>query len=745
MQYTPYNLPLFITAALSAALCLYIWRRRSTPGAPALFALLLGVTVWTLAYALTLLHTDLQSQLFWSYIEYLGIVIVPATWFLFALQYTGRLARPTPRLLLLAIEPLVTMTMVTTNEHHYFYWSSVTPITVDGCILLTVTYGPGFWIHALYSYVLILTGTFALLQAIFKAPHLYRNQFGATLIAVTAPWVANALYIFGLNPFPNLDLTPFAFALTGLAMTWAISRYQLLELVPVAHNRIVENMNDAVLVLQEDDRVVEINPAARYILNRPDDTVIGQAASDLLPDLPGLSQLYGPQAEIDAEITLEVEAQVRVYDLHASPLRDRRERYTGRLLILHDITARRQTEIELRGLKDAAEAASQAKSEFLANVSHELRTPLNAVIGMTQLVLDDDLADQQRQYLTIAQESGHSLLQLIEDVLDFSRIETGHLDLDHHPFSLRHSIGAVLKGLALKAEEKKLQLISDIATHVPDALVGDESRLRQIAVNLVGNAIKFTEVGQVVVHASVKESHGKRIHLLLAVEDTGIGIPAAKHETIFDAFSQADGSTTRRYGGTGLGLAISRRLTNAMGGQIWLDSREGEGSTFFFELPFEVQETQPQTASDQQFEKLQSSDQPPTIDKQRPALQALLADETAQQDGFSLKAMLEQVEGDEVLLGELAVSILQNYPPYLDQVRAAVQSGDSDALQRNAHALKGIVGAVGINPAFSTALQLEEMGRGAQLSEALETLGDLEEKIDRLKAVLHPLLPASTD
>jgi HPt (histidine-containing phosphotransfer) domain-containing protein len=288
-------------------------------------------------------------------------------------------------------------------------------------------------------------------------------------------------------------------------------------------------------------------------------------------------------------------------------------------------------------------------------------------------------------------------------------------------------------------------LVSDIAAHVPDALVGDESRLRQIAVKLVGNAIKFTEVGQVVVRASVKESHGKKIHLLLAVEDTGIGIPAAKHETVFDAFSQADGSTTRRYGGTGLGLAISRRLANAMGGQIWLNSREGEGSTFFFELPFEVQETQPQAASNEQFEDSQSSGKPATIDKQQPVLQTLLDDDTAGQDGFSLRAMLEQVEDDKEFLGELAVSILHNYPPYLDQVRAAVQSGDSDALQRNAHALKSIVGAAGINPAFSAALQLEQVGRDAQLNRAAETLVHLEEKIDQLKSVLHPLLPANTD
>ena len=241
-----------------------------------------------------------------------------------------------------------------------------------------------------------------------------------------------------------------------------------------------------------------------------------------------------------------------------------------------------QRTAELSKAKDAAEVASRAKSEFLANMSHEIRTPLNGVIGMTDLALDTYLTSEQSEYLETVKLSGDSLLTVINDVLDFSKIEAGKIDLEVLDFNLRDCLESTLKTLALRADEKGLELLCEIMPEVPETVRGDAARLRQIIINLAGNSIKFTERGEVSVKASINGEEGPDHILHFIVSDTGIGIPIEKQKMIFEPFSQADTSTTRKYGGTGLGLTISTRLVGMMGGKIWLESEVGHGSQFHF-------------------------------------------------------------------------------------------------------------------------------------------------------------------
>ena len=323
-------------------------------------------------------------------------------------------------------------------------------------------------------------------------------------------------------------------------------------------------------------------------------------------------------------------------DLSVSLQRDDAGNTAYTIAIIQDISERKRLEGELWRAMEAAEAASRAKSEFLAHVSHEVRTPLNAILGMNELALDTSLTDQQRKYLTVMQSSAEALLEVINDVLDYSKIEAGKLDLDRATFSLRTIVNDTLRSLALRAHRKGLELVGRVPPYVPDAFVGDAGRLRQVLTNLIGNAIKFTAQGEVVVEAEVLDEEESRLRrqrvgirgqrtgirsqesgvrsqegvssltpdpcpltpeavpcpptpegeraciLLFVVRDTGIGIPRAKQQKIFEAFEQADSSTTRRYGGTGLGLSIAARLVRLMGGGIAVESEPGRGSTFLF-------------------------------------------------------------------------------------------------------------------------------------------------------------------
>lgn len=361
---------------------------------------------------------------------------------------------------------------------------------------------------------------------------------------------------------------------------------------------IVDTALDAFVAMDDEGTIIDWNPQAEVTFGWKREEALGQDVSDaLIPErfradfdndlqhflATGHSDMLQRRLE---RIALHRSGREFPIEITISPIRQ------GDTWIfsafIHDITNRKEAERQLRESKDAAEAANQAKSDFLANMSHEIRTPMNAVIGMTELVLDTELTQSQREYLAMVRDSGESLLSLINDILDFSKIEAGKLHLDAAPFDLRDVLGDTLKTLAVRAQREELELACHIDPRVPDALIGDGARLRQIVVNLVGNAIKFTESGEVVLHVEVEEQSEGSALLHFAIADTGIGIAAEKLKTIFTAFEQADTSTTRRYGGTGLGLTICSRLAAMMRGAIWAESDLGSGSTFHFTARFTV-------------------------------------------------------------------------------------------------------------------------------------------------------------
>jgi CheY-like chemotaxis protein/HPt (histidine-containing phosphotransfer) domain-containing protein len=271
---------------------------------------------------------------------------------------------------------------------------------------------------------------------------------------------------------------------------------------------------------------------------------------------------------------------------NATPFLDENGAKKGSFALVTDITARKQAEEQVRRAKEIAEEATKAKSDFLANMSHEIRTPMNAVIGMAHLALQTELTPKQADYLTKIQRSAHSLLGIINDILDFSKIEAGKLEMESVDFSLDEVLDNVSTVVGVKVHEKELEFLVDTSSEVPLALVGDPLRLGQVLTNLCNNAVKFTDVGEIVISTKVLERQDEWVMLQFSVRDTGVGMTPEQQSKLFQAFSQADMSTTRKYGGTGLGLTISKRLVNMMGGEIWVASEAGKGSEFLFTAKF---------------------------------------------------------------------------------------------------------------------------------------------------------------
>jgi len=381
-------------------------------------------------------------------------------------------------------------------------------------------------------------------------------------------------------------------------MFWDVSDRKRVEdeLLATAERtrKIVDNARDAFIAMDEKGCIIDWNPQAETTFGYNREEAIGQPAVDLI--IPASwKQTYNQG--IDEYVKTGSGSMInRRVDIVA--MRRGGQKFPAELIVtpvrmgeavvfnifLHDITQRKKYEEELHLAKEAAETANRAKSIFLANMSHEIRTPMNAIIGMTELLLDSELTASQRDYLKMVQESADSLMGVINDILDFSKVEAGRLEFEEVEFDLRDQLGDTIKALGHRAHRKGLELVCHVEPAVSTIVRGDPNRVRQVVMNLVSNAVKFTSKGEIVVRVSRESQLDESELLRVSVSDTGIGIPREKREHIFEAFEQADSSTTRKFGGSGLGLAIASRLVEQMGGRIWLESEIGRGSTFHFTL-----------------------------------------------------------------------------------------------------------------------------------------------------------------
>ncbi len=581
--YTPYALPVILASVISLWIAFYGWQRRAASNALLLSFLSMALTQWLVFYTLQISGANLQTKMLFGEIKYIGIATTPLIWLFFAMQFANWGNQNLTRrwMIALAIVPILTSIISVTTRWHGLFWSNPQLTQAGGFSDFSVTYGPWYWVHVAYSYLLILAGTFLVFRSLRQRQGLHRNQAVALILSVLAPWLGNILYFSGFNPIPHLDLTPFAFTITVLLLTWAIIGFRLVELAPIARGLIIDEMKDGMIVIDAQGTIIDLNPAASLMIGLSSSQGIGKPIADTLAAWPDLVERYRNVTDTLEEISVGTERWV---ELQISPLHNKRKEFLGRVIVLRDITARKEIENTLSLALEQTKEASRLKSHLLARVSHELRTPLGGILGFAELLQMSSfgkLNPKQTEFVDEIIESSNYLAGIIDELLDQAQLDAETLILQNARLSVEPLFQKLKGRFAGLAAAKGLGFELQVAPDFPKALYADERRLEQILTNLLDNAVKFTAQGRVDLSIRLVDS----THWTFAVSDTGPGILAEAQTYIFEPFRQIDDAITSRNRGTGLGLSITRQLVELMRGQIRVESKPGQGSTFTVTLP----------------------------------------------------------------------------------------------------------------------------------------------------------------
>ena len=549
-------------------------RLRTSTAGPFSLALLFNA-LWCLGYALELITPGLATKELLFQIRCSFLCFYGAVW----LETIHRMTRgrpllrgwTTPAILLIPVITLVLIWVPGPGQNpllrHDFAINES-----HGLGVLRNSLGPWGHIHYLFNYA-IWCYVFFLLYPRRNLTAWERRGRLLILISAVIGWTLDVLHLFHVTTPTGLNYAPIFFPLTSALTATALLRHRLFNLAPVARSALIERLDDRIIVLDDEDRIIDHNRLAAVTFNFRPVHSEGRRAAELLQAWPDLVALLDCRDNQRAEITVDgttFEASI------STVLHDDGISTGARVLIIRDISARKTVETQLRIAKEMAEAAGQAQARFLATMSHEIRTPMNGVIGFTQLLKETPLTPAQNEYLDLIDHSSRSLLVIINDVLDYSKIEANQLEIEQVRCELHVLVDQTVRLLEHTARERGISLVARFAANVPSSVISDPVRISQILNNLTGNAIKFTSAGGVTIEV---EAPGPDM-IAFKVTDTGIGIAPENQARIFTPFNQADASTTRRFGGTGLGLSITRRLCELMGGCLTLSSQLGKGSVF---------------------------------------------------------------------------------------------------------------------------------------------------------------------
>lgn len=581
-----YLIPYVISAALSLGVAYYAWRRRSTAGAAAFALYALAEGIATLGYLFETASGTLTAKMLWDDLQWPSFFIFPIAALIFVQQYGGQTGKRTVWVWrVLGVICVAFALFTVTGSLHGL--TRVDPQLIAGepfsilqydlpTVILAITLIP----YLMFVYVVV-----NLFLQVLRKSRVYRSQAITIFLGLFIPFAGLTATLVGVSFGGQRDISPILFAMGNFVIAWGLFRYKLFNLVPVARETVLENLRDAVIVVDLQNRVVDVNPAARHIVGGVGSGVIGADVAKVFQKWSGIVQQYLDAERADTEIKIESQngAGNSYYNLSISPLRDKQNKTQGRLIQLRDITESVEARLQIEQAKHAAEEANETKSRFLANMSHELRTPLNAILNFTAFVADGVLGpvtEEQAEVLNQSLGSGKHLLSLINDVLDITKIEAGMMQLFIQEVDFNEALQgtiSVAKGLI---KEKSINLITDVEENLPKSF-GDKRRLRQVFLNLMSNAIKFTQSGSVTIEAK-RSGDG----ILVRVADTGIGIAPEDHELVFESFRQVNKhEMVEAIAGTGLGMPISKYFVESHGGKIWFESEPGVGTTFYVELP----------------------------------------------------------------------------------------------------------------------------------------------------------------
>jgi PAS domain S-box-containing protein len=564
-----YQSMMILSLLASLFVMVLTFQHRKANGAKAMIALAAATFVWTLGFLLEANSSTLEQQLFFNNVGYIGSMSVPVAWFIFALHYTrDNLVVTGWRILPLCIVPLVIVALVWSNDLHHLMWFNE-HLSTSGSFTITVkNYGPFFWIGLVYNYALIVTGAVILIRRLFVGAPLYTRQAVSLIVAVSLPLIWNFIYVFDLTPLPRKDLTPVMFAISGIAITLGLMRFQLFRIVPFARRFLVQQLRDGILIFDTSNRLLEANPAALKITGL-EKNKIGKEIEYLQSLSPVLKRLSSIESG-SVELPLTISGEEHIYELETMPMHDNHNQLVGWMVILHEITERKKMQEQL-----ITQDRLASIGELTSGVAHELNNPLSIISGYSELLLKRELPADIKSDVDVIISEVERAAKIVDNLLTFARQqpeEKLHIDIN----------GIIENILEIRAYEQKVNNIRTVTNYASDLpnILGNAFQLRQVFVNIIINAEYF-----------MIEKHGKGTLTIsteragdfvrVSIKDDGPGIIQENMGRLFNPFF-----TTKEVGkGTGLGLSICHGIIVEHGGKIWAESTQGKGAIFISELP----------------------------------------------------------------------------------------------------------------------------------------------------------------